>query len=427
MTIRALVCAALSAGESQIINPLVSDDTNATASVLMQLGTTIRKEENAWRVIGGRFRTGSGDLNCGESATTLRLMTAVCSLIPGYHRLIGGPSLSRRPIGSLVDSLKKLGAKVSTENLSLPPVLVEGGTFKGGVTDIPGNVSSQFISALLVVSPFAQKGVAIKLTTPLTSKPYVIMTLWCLRQFGINVQRKGNSFVIMRQRYTPTTIEIEGDWSSASYFLALGALSEEGISFHNLNMGSLQGDRIIVDILRNMGARVRISGNNVTISRGELKAIYVDLSDAIDLLPTVAVLAALAKGVSEISGIQRARIKESNRVTSIRDGLIKLEVNVVEDINRLIITGIDIFKETEDEDVEETLEEAPSAEEFFAGAIKEPPLFRSHNDHRIAMAFAVLGAALGNMAISNAECVTKTYPTFWQEFQKVGGEVKINE
>src|SRR4030042_1753813 len=126
MTIRALVCAALSAGESQIIHPLVSDDTNAAASVLTQLGTIIQKEDDVWKVTGGKFRVGSGDLDCGESATTLRIMTAVCSLIPGHHRLVGGPSLSRRPIGSLIDSLVKLGGKASTEKIALPPVLVEG-------------------------------------------------------------------------------------------------------------------------------------------------------------------------------------------------------------------------------------------------------------------------------------------------------------
>jgi 3-phosphoshikimate 1-carboxyvinyltransferase len=421
------MCAALSAGESDIIHPLVSDDTNAAINVLTKLGTVIRQEDDVWKVTGGKFRAISGDLDCGESATTLRFMTAICSLIPGHHRLVGGPSLSKRPIGTLVDSLVKLGVNASTEKVSFPPVNIEGGTFKGGLTEIPGNVSSQFISALLLMSPFAPKGVSIKLTTPLTSKPYILMTLWCLKQFGINVLREGNQFIILRQRYLPTTVKIESDWSSASYFLALGAISEEGVLVQNLNLASLQGDRMILDFLRSMGAQVRISANNVVVNYRELKGIHADLTDCIDLLPTVAVLAALAKGVSELTGIQRARLKESNRVSAVREGLVKLGVTVIEDNNRLTITGIEAFRNLADEGTEDTLEEAPSAEEFFAGVSKEPTVLRSHDDHRIAMAFSVLGAALGNIAINNAECVTKTFPTFWEEFRRVGGELKIDE
>ena len=427
MTIRALVCAALSAGESEIVTPLISDDTVAAIDILVKLGTVIRREGDVLKITGGKFRIYSGDLNCGESATTLRFMTALCSLIPGRHKLVGGPSLSRRPIGTLIDALVKLGVKASADKTGLPPVTVEGGAFKGGMTEIAGNVSSQFISALLLISPFAPKLVSIKLTTPLTSKPYVLMTLWCLKQFGINVHREANMFIVLRQRYNPTNIKIEGDWSSASYFLALGATSEEGVLVQNLNTTSLQGDRIIIDLLRSMGARIKITGNSVLVSHGQLKAIRADLSDCIDLLPTLAVLAALAKGVSDFTGIQRARLKESNRVAAIKEGLVKLGVAVYEEENRLKITGIDAFRRTDDEGVDETLEEAPSAEEFFKSASQEPALLRSHDDHRVAMAFAVLGAALGNIAIGGAECVTKTYPDFWKEFQKIGGEISIDE
>ena len=427
LTIRALVCAALSQGESEIVNPLISDDTIAAIDVLTKLGTAIRREGDVLKITGGKFRIYNGDLDCRESATTLRFMTALCSLIPGRHRLVGGPSLSRRPIGTLIDALVKLGVKASAEKTGLPPVTVEGGPFKGGMTEIAGNVSSQFISALLLISPFAPKVASVKLTTPLTSKPYILMTLWCLKQFGINVHREANMFIVLRQRYSPTNIKIEGDWSSASYFLALGATSEEGVLVQNLNTTSLQGDRIIIELLRAMGARIKISGNNVLISHGQLKAIRADLSDCIDLLPTVAVLASLARGVSEFTGIQRARLKESNRVTAIKEGLIKLGITVYEEENRLKISGINAFKKTEDEGVDEILEDAPTAAEFFAGASQEPALLRSHSDHRIAMAFAVLGSALGNVAVSDAECVAKTYPDFWKEFQKIGGEITFDE
>ncbi|OGN99325.1 MAG: 3-phosphoshikimate 1-carboxyvinyltransferase [Chloroflexi bacterium RBG_13_51_18] len=427
MTIRALVCAALSQGESEIINPLVSDDTNAAVNVLTKLGTIIRQEGDVWKITGGRFRVHTGDLDCGESATTLRFMTALCSLIPGRHRLVGGPSLSRRPVGTLVDALVKLGVKASAEKTGQPPVIVEGGPFKGGITDIAGNVSSQFISALLLISPFAPKAVSIKLTTPLTSKPYILMTLRCLKQFGIDVNRQGNMFVVVRQKYCPASVKIEGDWSSASYFLALGAMSEEGVVVQNLNTASLQGDRVIVDMLRNMGARIRISGSNVLIAHGRLRAIKADLSDCIDLLPTMAVLAAMARGTSELTGIQRARLKESNRVSAVREGLVKLGITVTEEDNRMKIVGINALISADDENVDETLDEAPTAAQFFAGASQESIAIRSHDDHRIAMAFAVIATVIGGVAVRDAECVTKTYPAFWQDFQKIGGEIQIDE
>ncbi len=402
MTIRALMCAALSAGESEIFRPLVSDDTNAAAAVLEQVGTIILKRDDVWKVTGGKLRIAQEDLNCGESAATLRFMAAICSLIPGHHRLIGGPSLSQRPVGALVAALQKLGVKISTEKSGTLPVNIEGGTFQGGATEIPGDVSSQFISALLLVSPFAPKGVTIKLTTPLTSRPYILMTLWCLKQFGINIQQEGDRFIILPQSYTPTSIEIESDWSSASYFLALGALSEEGVLVQNLNLTSLQGDRVMIDILRSMGAKVTVTRRSVAVSHNHLRGIHADFSDCIDLLPTVAALAALAEGNTELTGIQRARIKESNRVAAVREALVKLGVAVSEDENRLSITG-------------------------GVSASKSPVVINSCGDHRIAMAFSVLGAALGNVVIDNAECVTKTFPAFWGEFKKIGGEVKIDE
>jgi len=241
MTIRALMCAALSDGVSEIINPLISDDTNAAASVLEQVGANIHKGDGVWKVIGGKLHVAQADLHCGDSAATLRFMTAICALIPGRHRLVGGPSLSKRPVGALVDALKQLGVKISASKDGTPPVVVEGGALPGGVTEIPGDVSSQFISALLLASPLTQKGVIIKLTTPLTSQPYVLMTLWCLKQFGIGVKREKDKFIVLPQKFVPTSVEIEGDWSSASYFLALGALSEEGVIIRNLNPASQIG------------------------------------------------------------------------------------------------------------------------------------------------------------------------------------------
>ncbi len=425
MTIRALMCAALARGTSEVVHPLVSDDTNAAADVLGKIGVKIEKDNDVWRVTGGSLRASPGELYCGESATTLRFMTAICSLIPGKHTLTGGPSLMKRPVKSLVEALNKLGVKYTLGGKTTPPVTIEGGTMKGSNTEIAGNVSSQFISALLLISPFVEKEMNITLTTAMTSTPYILMTVWCLKQFGIKVGRWGNKFVVRRQRYQPTRVEIEGDWSSASYFLGLGATSPEGITVENIGTGTLQGDRVILDHIRRMGAVVKVGGNSITVSEGKLKGIHADMTDCIDLLPTMAVLASLADGISELSGIGRARIKESDRVAAIMDGLKILDVKAIEDKDRMMITG----KKTPVK-----IEEAKTAEEKPEEKIGEPeeevekgpPVISSYGDHRIAMAFSIFGAAEGGVTIDGAECVTKTYPEFWQSFKAVGGEIAEN-
>lgn len=395
-TIRGLMCAALAKGDSRIINPLVSDDTRAAAEVLGQVGVDIDKEDDWWRVRGGSLHRPDGDLFCRDSAATLRFMTAIASLIPDECRLTMGASLSKRPIKPLLEALSQLGVDCREENGS---VVVSGGNLRGGEVAMPGDVSSQFISALLLVSPLAEKGVAIHLTTPPESKPYLEMTLDCMQKFGVAVKASADlrRFDISRQEYKPADYEIEGDWSSASYLLALGAVSGQ-VEVANLNVDSLQGDRIMINLLRDMGADVSVSGSSVTVRRSELKAITADLNDCIDLLPTMAVLAALAGGRSVFSGIGRARLKESNRVTAVRDGLEKMGISVIEEENRMIIEGTQ-----------------PRGAEI-----------DSFGDHRIAMAFSVLCAAVGDTIINGAECVAKTYPEFWQAFESLGGKVKLD-
>ncbi len=400
LTIRAMMCGALAKGTSEIVNPLMSEDTDAATAVLGQVGVSVRKGYEFWRVFGGNLQASLEDLFCGESATTLRFMTAICAIVPGRHRLVGGPSLSQRPIGPLVEALKKLGINASTEGAGMPPVVVEGGGLKGNATELPGDISSQFISALLLVAPFTPAGMTIQLTTPLTSKAYVEMTMSCLKQFGISVDAFRDRFVVRRQIYRPSRLEIEGDWSSASYFLALGAVAG-AVEVANLNAASSQGDRVILDFLRSMGAEVKTVGDSVTVSRGRLRAIYTDLTDCIDLLPTMSVLAALAEGTSEFTGIGRARIKESDRVTAVKNNLQKLGASVAETSDRLVITG--------------------------PITTKDPVIVDSYNDHRIAMAFGVLGAAAGGVTITGAESVAKTFPTFWDLMRRVGVRTEAHE
>jgi 3-phosphoshikimate 1-carboxyvinyltransferase len=397
-TIRGLMCTALARGESEIIHPLTSDDTEAALNVLGQIGVGVHQGRDSWRVNGGRLHQPATDLFCGESATTLRFMTAIGSLVPGKCRLVPGLSLARRPVRPLIQALRQLGVNGSCQG-EVAPVVVDGGRLKGGVVELSGNISSQFVSALLFISPFADKGIKIRLTTPLESKPFVLMTLDCLEKFGIKVDYSKDltEFTVSKQAYKPTKYKVEGDWSSASYFLALGALSGE-VEVENLNPESWQGDKIILNFLKDMGASVKTGKNSVAVNRSRLNAIRADLSDCIDLLPTMAALAASADGVSQLVGIERGRIKESNRVSAVREGLQKMGIKVQEERNRLTITG----------------------------STPQGSVIDSRDDHRIAMAFSILGSVAGETVINDAECVSKTFPQFWEVFKSIGGEVKID-
>jgi 3-phosphoshikimate 1-carboxyvinyltransferase len=278
-------------------------------------------------------------------------------------------------------------------------VVVEGGKLKGGATSLPGDISSQYVSALLLAAPFAEKAVTIKLTTPLESRPYVMMTMDTMQWFGVTAafNEAMDEFEILPQKYEPTRYAIEGDWSSASYLLSLGALSGK-VEVTNLPAETMQGDRMLLGFLCEMGAKVEQKNNSVTVQQSKLKGIRADMTDCIDLLPTMTVLAAAAEGVSTFTGIARARIKESDRVAAVREGLARLGIKSTEDTNSLTVTGGRI-----------------------TGAVID-----SKNDHRIAMSFGLLGTVAGGIIIEGAESVAKTYPDFWEVLRFLGGEVKLD-
>jgi len=378
-TIRGLMCAALAKGKSEIVYPLSSDDTEAAINVLRQVGTRIQQKQDVWQVISDDFHKPTANLHCGESAATIRFMTAICSLVPGRCQLVAGPSLSKRPIETLIKAIRQLGVNCSHQGEGTP-VVVEGGKLKGGTTALPGDISSQFVSALLLIAPFANESVRIRLTTPLESKPFILMTLECLGKFGVKVEssRDLREFDIVPQRYTPARYEVEGDWSSASYLLALGAVGGE-IEVENLKVESRQGDKVILDLLKDMGALVEIKERSIIVKKSRLNAIQADLSDCIDLLPTVAVLA-------------------SNRVSALKDGLERMGITIKEERDRLSIVG----------------------------SSPKRSVIDTYDDHRIAMAFSILGSIAGETVINDAECVSKTFPQFWDVFKNIGGKVQFD-
>jgi 3-phosphoshikimate 1-carboxyvinyltransferase len=349
-----------------------------------------------WEVNGGELKPAAGELFCRDSAATLRFMTAMAAVVPGVTRLVPGQSLAKRPILPLLAALQQLGVKCRLENTT---VIVEGGRLEGGNVSLPGDISSQYVSALLLVAPMAEKGLLINLLTAPRSRPYLAMTIECLKHFGVRVNASSDyaEIKVTSQAYQPAGYVVEGDWSQASYLLALGVLAGE-VLVTNLSAESLQGDRLILNWLQKMGARFTLRHGSVMVSQSWLRAISVDLADAIDLLPTMAVLAAVADGTSEFTGIARARLKESNRVSAIKEELGKMGIRTIEEEDKLSVVG-----------------GRPR------GAIID-----SHGDHRLAMAFGVLGASIGYTTIGGAESVTKTYPDFWQVLKELGCQVTLN-
>ncbi len=396
-TIRGFIAAAMAKGESRIINPLASDDTEAAKRMLTGIGVKISEAGDVWKVSGGNFITPISDLYAAESATTFRFMTAVASLVPGKCRLVPGPGLSKRPITPLLEALYRLGVKSSSDEKGA--VTVEGGSLTGGLTEIPGNISSQFVSALLLAAPLALEEVVIRVSPPLESKPYVRMTLECLEKFGVKIKASDDllEFTIIPQAYKSAEYRVEGDWSSASYLLALGAVLGD-TTVLNLNPESLQGDKVILKYLSEMGADITANKDSIRVKQNKLRAIKADLRNSIDLLPTMGVLAAVAEGTSEFTGIERARIKESNRVLAVRVGLERMGIKVTEEKDKFAVTG-----------------GKP------AGAVID-----SHNDHRIAMSFSILGGVAGNTVINGAECVSKTFPDYWEVVKGAGMRIETD-
>jgi 3-phosphoshikimate 1-carboxyvinyltransferase len=396
MTHRVLMLAALAEGRSIIRNPLTADDTEATSRVLGELGVRIHRGQE-WVIDGGTLHAPCAALDCGESGTTLRFMSAICALVEGDCELEGGSSLSKRPVGPLLDALTQLGVSCKSHG-GLPPITIKGsGRIGGGIVYIPGDVSSQFVSALLTVAPLADSPVEITLTTRLESRPYVAMTFDAMHAFGVEAEHDHNMmhFTASLKPYKASAVAIEGDWSSASYMLAAGALAGEA-TVRGLNHASAQADKAILGILSELGAETRLCSEAATACASKLGAIEADLSDCPDLFPVVSALCAAANGTSRLTGLSRLRLKESDRVAAMAEGLTYMGAEVCYDAESATIRGGRLHGAEVD----------------------------SWGDHRIAMALAVLAlAADGETMIRNGGCVSKSYPGFWGDLADLGGRL----
>lgn len=412
---RAVILASLAKGTSKLYDMLYSEDTLASIRVCEALGAKIIRTDDYLEVVGtgGRLHNSSKDpIDLANSGTTLRLMTSVSALSDNEVTLTGDDSLKTRPMGLLMNALKPLG--INTKSLNdneKAPILIEPG-YSGGETNIYGNVSSQFISSILISSPLSKQGVTLYVLPEFKSRPYVNMTLDIMRKFGVkslkgyylkhdNCDKEVQScrideFKITKQDYIACDYTVEGDYSSASYLLALIAINGGKAKIKNLFRNSKQGDKVILDILQQMGAKIIRGDDYVEIgSDGNLKAIDVDLSNAPDLLITVAVLAAMAEGTTNITGVAHARVKETDRIDTTCRELEKLGCKLEEFEDGMSITG-----------------------GLNSGRVD------SHGDHRLAMAFSLVGLK-HDIEITNGEVFDVSFPNFIEAMAELGFELEL--
>jgi 3-phosphoshikimate 1-carboxyvinyltransferase len=397
-THRALICASLSKGKSTIIDPPICYDTIITAKLCTLLGVEVIFDRE-WNVIGkGELKIPKTILNCGGSGTTLRLLMAASSLTNGICAFTGDASLRNRPIGGLSDALKQLGVKTFTLNGNAFPVFVYSRGLTGGDVNIRGDISSQFISALLLACPKAQNDTKIDVTAGLQSRSYIDITIEVLKYFGIEIYNMDHQGFIIpsNQEYKSIDCKIPGDYSQAAFLMAAGALAGK-VKVHGLNLDSKQGDREIIKILIEMGASVRTAKNTITVEKANFEPVTIDASNIPDLVPICTVLATQAKGKTRIINAERLRLKESDRLEAVTAELNKMGANIKELPDGLIIKGPTQLKGTR---------------------------INSHNDHRIAMACAIAAlVAHGETKIENAECVNKSYPNFFRDIKTIGADL----
>jgi 3-phosphoshikimate 1-carboxyvinyltransferase len=403
-TQRMLIAAALAQGTSKISDPLVSNDTEAARRAVKALGAKVTATEACWTVEGAQpLRGAQAPVNCGQSGATLRFMIPIAALAPEPSVFVFEEALEKRPIEPLLQSLKQLGAEVHHQRLGdKPSIVVQGGGITGGKTNMRGDVSSQFVSGLMFACPMAQADTEITLTTPLESKGYVKMTQTILGEHCVNVsitQELDRLRIPSEQTYKPCNHLVPGDFSSAAFLLAAGAIPRSDVIIKNLDYETVQGDRAILDVLKRMGIDGKVCPDSVEIKgKGSLlRAIDVDARNIPDLVPVCVVLACYAKGISKIHDAHRLRYKESDRLISLYLELKKMGAEIAIDGDTLTVKG-------------------PST---LHGAVIDP-----HNDHRIAMACAVaaLGAS-GETRIQNAECVLKSYPKFFSDLRLLGVDI----
>lgn len=386
-THRALVCAALSKGESHVKGALVSDDTIATARCLSVLGAKLDKD----KIDGTHTLEKGGTLQCQESGSTLRFLLPIACLSKQACTLVGTGQLPHRPIKPLANALNALGADVQTQNGGLPALTQPG--LSGGTCTIPGHLSSQFVSGLLFALPLCENDSVISITGPLQSKPYADLTKQTMHAFGVDVHEQDGAYhVDGNQEYRPQKFQVEGDWSSAAFWLVAAAIGGD-VTVKGLKPDSLQGDKMVLDILKEMGADVQQGPSGVRVTQSPLQGTEVDVSNIPDLLPILSVAACFAEGPTRFYNAERLRLKESDRLGAMAEELEAMGAILQEKQDELIIRGGKKLKGTN---------------------------LKSHGDHRIAMSLVIAALnAQGQSALDDADCIAKSYPAFLNDLNQL--------
>ncbi len=410
ITNRALAMAAVAEGDSILRGALDCDDTHRMMDSLRNLGVALEHDtQNAVirvRGNGGNFRVsseGTTNLFCGNSGTTLRFLTAICANATGTIRLDGVERMRERPLGDLIAGLRQLGVSLECEfGNDCPPILIHAHKIPGGTAVIPGSISSQFLSGLLMAAPLALHETTLSVSGPLVSRPYIDMTLAVMRSFGAKVtETTPNTFQIpANQHCTAADYTIEPDASAASYFFAAAAVAGGEITVRNLTRNALQGDVKFCDCLEKMGCTVEYFSDSIRVSRPPetvLHGVDVDMHSISDTAQTLSVAALFADSPTTIRNVANMRVKETDRIRAVVTELRKFGVNVTEFEDGMTIHPL-----------KESKNPVPTCIEV-----------ETYNDHRMAMSFAIAGLRLPGITILNAECTAKTYPCFFEDLERV--------
>ncbi|MEE1077018.1 MAG: 3-phosphoshikimate 1-carboxyvinyltransferase [Acutalibacteraceae bacterium] len=393
---RAILCASLSKGKS-VISPVdLSQDISATIDCAKALGADITIDGKTAYVDGTNlFKNKEAVLNCRESGSTLRFFIPVASVGGVNATFTGKGRLPERPIGIYLDCLPKAGVECKTEG-GLP--LSISGTLQAGEFTVPGNVSSQFITGLLLALPLTGKDCKIIITSSLQSVGYINMTIRTMAEFGVTVEVTDYGYFIKGgQSYKPCTYTCEGDWSQAGFFLAAGALGGE-VTLKGLRLDSIQGDKECIEIFKSFGADIIENNNSITVKANSLNGINIDATQIPDLVPILAVTAAFADGTTDIYGAERLRIKESDRLNAICTCLNAIGADVTEKPDGLIINGVG---------------------RAIGGKVE------GFNDHRIVMSMAIaVEKCTSAIEITDRESINKSYPDFFNDYRAIMGKAE---
>lgn len=402
-TIRAVAIAALADGHSRIRAPLASADTLAAVDAYRALGARIDLTTDEWGVegTGGRLTTPDNIIDVRNSGTTLRIATGSAALLDdGMAVFTGDDQIRRRPIGPLAASLNDLGASVtSTRNNGQAPLVIRG-KLRGGRTRIEA-VTSQFLTSLLINTPLATGETIIDVPL-LNERPYVHITLDWLARGGIQLERKELDWFHIPggQKYRPIDVRVPADFSSATFFLAAGTLGDNEVLLRGLDLNDAQGDKAVIDYLRQMGARIDVEPDGIRVHPGRLTGCEIDMNATPDALPMMAVVGCFAEGRTSLVNVPHARLKETDRIAVMREELTKMGARITERPDGLIIERSDL----------------------------RPADVNGHYDHRIVMALAVAGCMLnGQTSVSTAEAVDVTFPTFVQCMTGLGADLRIEQ